>query len=158
MVGEPFLVGIDGRSGSGKTTLAGVLADSTGARVVHLDDLYAGWSGLAGVETSLEALLTPLRAGHAGTYRRWDWHASSFAETVRVEPAPMLVVEGVGAASWRDYDVLVWCDAPVGVRRERALARDGETFAPHWDQWARDEDALFDRIRPWERADVTISC
>jgi cytidylate kinase len=55
-----------------------------------------------------------------------------------------VIVEGCGVLTPRSAPtaaVRVWLDAPLEVRRERALARDGEAYAPHWDTWAaQDED------------------
>ena len=50
----------------------------------------------------------------------------------------------------------IWLDAPEELRRERALARDGELFAPHWEQWAAQEQAHWHAGRPWELADLVI--
>src|SRR5690606_19498388 len=48
-LGDVRLVCVDGPAGSGKTTLAGRLAEALDhAPVLHLDDLYEGWSGLDG--------------------------------------------------------------------------------------------------------------
>jgi anthranilate synthase component 1/para-aminobenzoate synthetase len=52
--------------------------------------------------------------------------------------------------------VLVWLEAPSSVRKKRALDRDGETFAPHWDRWAAQEDAMLARERTPGRADLVI--
>ena len=42
------VIAVDGPSGAGKTTLAARLSDALhGAPVVHMDDLYPGWDGLA---------------------------------------------------------------------------------------------------------------
>lgn len=159
-LGEGRLVCIDGPAGSGKTTLAAAVADLVpGARVVHVDDLLAGWSGLAEVDLRLARFLAPLADGHAGSYQRYDWLAGRFEETVVVAPGPLLVLEGVGAGAARlapVVTVLVWVEAPYDVRMTRGLSRDGEGFAPHWEQWAQDEAALFARDRIRERADVVV--
>lgn len=126
---------------------------------MHLDDLYDGWSGLPRVGSQLDGLLLPLAEGRPGRYRRYDWSAGAYAETVAVPPAPLLVLEGVGsgsAAYARLRTVLAWVDAPAELRKARALARDGETFAAHWDSWAADEAAYFSRERPREHADVVV--
>lgn len=158
-LGEGRLICIDGPAGSGKTTLAAGISELSAGVVVHMDDLYPGWSGLAEVDAQLGGLLLPLAAGGPGGYRRYDWMAGRFAETVKVEPTPLLVVEGVGSGASRFTDLvtlLVWVEAPYGLRMARGLARDGDTFAPHWEQWARDERALFDREGTRERADVQV--
>ncbi|MCH1868555.1 AAA family ATPase [Nocardioides sp. CFH 31398] len=146
-LGTGRLVCLDGPAGTGKTTLAAAIADRAGpdgCEVVHADDLYAGWSGLGEVAVQLDSLLPPLAEGRPGAYRRWDWHASAWAGTVTVAPSPLLLVEGVGswaAAHAARVTVLVWLTAPVALRRDRVLARDGATVAPHLDAWSADEDA-----------------
>lgn len=160
-LGTGRLICIDGRAGSGKTTLAGaVRAERPDARTVHLDDLYDGWDGLAGVGAQLATLLGPLSADRPGHYRRYDWHAGRFAETVTVPPGELLIVEGVGAGH-RDHaaacTVLAWLEADATVRRARALARDGAVFAPHWDAWARREAAYVSQQRPDLRSDLVVA-
>ncbi len=159
-LGSGRLVCLDGPAGSGKTTwAAGIAMLAPNARVVHMDDLYAGWSGLPGVDAQLEDLLLPLAEDRPGSYRRYDWLAGEFAERVVVDPAPLLVVEGVGCGAARFaplVTVLAWVEAPEDVRMERGIARDGDAFAPHWEQWAADEDVMFAHERTRERADVHI--
>ena len=159
--GGTALVGIDGRSGAGKTALAGALvhaleASGTRAVVVHLDEVYAGWDGLApALPVVREGVLAPLVLGQPGEFTRWDWHRDGPAETVAVPAAPVVVVEGVGAvaADPSAYDLTVWAHAPAAVRRRRSLVRDGQTFAPHWDRWAAQEDAVLGPdagpVAPW---------
>lgn len=154
------LVCIDGPAGSGKTTLAaGIASLVPEARVVHMDDLYEGWAGLPEIDAQLSDLLLPLAEGRPGSYRRYDWSAGRFAEVVVRTPVPLLVLEGVGSGASRftpQTTVLVWVEAPPELRMRRGLARDGDSFAPHWEQWARDESSLFARERTRERADVLL--
>ncbi|MGH3453856.1 MAG: 4-amino-4-deoxy-L-arabinose transferase, partial [Nocardioidaceae bacterium] len=60
----------------------------------------------------------------------------------------------------RGYDeyvsLLVWVDAPADVRKRRALTRDGDVFAPYWDQWAADEARVLAREGTRDRADVVV--
>lgn len=143
------IIAVDGRSGSGKTRYAEALvaAAQSPAAVLHMDDLYAGWHGLLSSPGDLTRLvLAPLAAGERATYRRFDWQSGRFAEAHQVAPVGLLVVEGVGssaAPATRFYDERIWLTASELVRRTRALARDGETFAPHWDSWRTQEDRLF---------------
>jgi uridine kinase len=154
-LGQGRLVCIDGPAGSGKTTLAATL----GGLVVHMDDLYPGWDGLPLVDAQLGTLLGPLAEGRPGSYRRYDWLRGEFAETVVLEPVPLLVLEGVGSGA-RAYaehcTLLVWVEAPHDLRMARGVARDGEAFAAQWEQWARDEALVFERERTRERADVVL--
>ena len=124
-----------------------------------MDDLYPGWSGLPEVDAQLSGLLLPLARGEPGRFRRYDWVAGGFAEEVVVDPVPLLVVEGVGSGAARFASlvtVLVWVEAPYDLRLERGIARDGDAFAPHWDQWAIDEAVLFEGEQTRWRADVVV--
>lgn len=144
---------IDGRSGAGKTTLADEVAGAlTGAALVHLDDLYPGWDGLADASAAVhDRVLAPHARGRSPQWRRWDWDASAWAEEHTCDPRRPLVVEGAGALTRRSAaiaTVSVWLDGEASVRRARALARDGETYAPHWERWAAQEDAHIAREDP----------
>jgi uridine kinase len=160
-LGRGRLVCVDGPAGSGKTTLASALAElAPGAVVVHTDEMLEGWAGLPGLAAAVHALLEPLARDEAGTWRRWDWLAGAWAETHRLAPTSLLVLEGVGSwspgvAPW--VTALVWTDAPHDVRMRRGIDRDGDAFAPYWEQWARDEDALFTRDRTREHADHLVA-
>ena len=61
-----------------------------------------------------------------------------------------------GRRAARFESVLAWLEAPADVRKKRALDRDGETFAPYWDMWAAQEDAMLARERTPERAGLVI--
>jgi uridine kinase len=162
-LGRSRLVCLEGRAGAGKTTLAAALAEAyAGAvSVVHLDDLYEGWSGLPTVARRIQdELLPPLAAGRPASIRRWDWAADRLGSALTIPVVDALILEGVGSYA-RFYDeyvsLVVWVDAPTDVRRARALGRDGDVFAPYWDRWAADEDRVHTRERTRERADVAIS-
>ncbi|PVG82999.1 4-amino-4-deoxy-L-arabinose transferase [Nocardioides gansuensis] len=160
-LGTGRLVCVDGPAGSGKTTLAAAVAAlAPDAVVVHTDELLEGWPGLPGLAATIEALLVPLAEGRTGRWRRWDWHASAWAETHEVAPGGLLVVEGVG--SWAPaYSALVgclaWVEADPDVRLDRGLERDGEQMRGHWLQWRQDEDELHARLRTREHADVVLT-
>lgn len=158
-LGEGRLVCVDGPAGAGKTTLAAELAALTPATAVHMDDLYEGWDGLPAIDAQLGDLLEPLAARRPGSYRRWDWLAGGWAETVSVAPAELLILEGVGsgAAAYSHLQtVLVWVEAPYDLRMRRSIGRDGGAFAPYWEAWAKGEDDLFARELTKERADLTF--
>jgi vacuolar-type H+-ATPase catalytic subunit A/Vma1 len=158
-LGTGRLVCVDGPAGSGKTTLAEEIASLSDAPVVHMDDLFEGWDGLPRIGDQLETLLPPLADGRPGSYRRWDWPANAWAETVVVPPAPLLVLEGVGSGALRHaalVTVLAWVEVPYDLRMARGLERGGIGVAEHWRQWAVDEQDLFARERTRERADVVL--
>lgn len=159
-LGGVRLIAVDGPAGSGKTTLADALS-ARGATVLHLDDLYEGWSGLEGsLWPRLSAqVLEPLRRGVPGRYQRYDWYSGAFEEWVDVPVPDLLVVEGCGSArrAVDPFAVLrVWVEAPADLRLERGLARDGADAREHWLAWMADEAAHFARERTRERADVRL--
>lgn len=161
-LGAVRLVCVDGPAGSGKSTLAGLLAAQLdGVVLLHLDDLYEGWSGLTGVWDRVEAgVLAPLRCGRAGRYRRYDWVRGAFAEWHDVPPCDVLVLEGCGSAPRAvDADAVlrVWVEAPAGVRLARGLARDGEALRERWLAWMAAEAAHFAVEQTRQRADVRVS-
>ena len=133
------VVTIDGYSGSGKSTLAAALARLVnGWQVLHLDDWYPGWDGLeAGAEIA-RRIAADLRAGRASSYEAWDWDKGTTGATIRVPLAPT-IIEGCGAIE-AEADLAIWiADPGEEERRHRALVRDGQTYAPHWQRWA-DQD------------------
>jgi uridine kinase len=160
MLGTGRLVCIDGPGGSGKSTLAAAIAARRpGTVVVHMDDLYDGWSGLLDVHGQLDDILLPLVRGEPGSYVRYDWDAGRFAERVNVSPTPLLVLEGV-ASGVRSHahlaSVTVWVTAPAQLRLRRGLERDGLALRDQWQEWMRDEKVLFAREGVAGRADVVV--
>ena len=133
------VVTIDGYSGSGKSTLAAALARLVnGWQVLHLDDWYPGWDGLEAGADIARQIAADLRGGRASSYEAWDWENDTTGATTRVPLAPT-IIEGCGAID-AEADLSVWiADPGEDERRSRALARDGQTYAPHWQRWA-DQD------------------
>jgi uridine kinase len=160
LAGRTRVLAIDGRSGAGKTSLAQELSAGIGVPVVSLEGLYGGWDGLEnGIDLLVSEVLEPLAAGRRARVPRYDWVARRWAAPVVLDPPGILIVEGVGAAARRAavYEsLLVWLEAPLSVRKKRALDRDGETFAPYWERWAAQEEAMLARERTPERAHVVI--
>ncbi len=133
------VVTIDGYSGSGKSTLAAALASLLpGWQVLHLDDWYPGWDGLAAGAQIARRIAADLRGGRASSYEVWDWEAGETGATIRVPLAPT-IIEGCGAIE-AEADLAIWiADPGEDERRSRALARDGQTYAPHWRRWAEQD-------------------
>lgn len=141
--GRTPVVLIDGPSGAGKSSLADHLLRDWPAqgvpRLVRMDDLYPGWDGLDAGSLALgRDLLGPLRSGGTGRWRRWDWEHDRPAAEVEVRGGDPVLVEGCGTLARPNValaDLAVWLDADDRLRKRRALDRDGDTFARHWDQW-----------------------
>lgn len=155
---------IDGPSGAGKSSLADRLVAVWPAngrpRLVRMDDLYPGWDGLdAGSEAVGRELLEPLRASGTGSWAQWDWAEHRPAGVRRVSGRDPLVVEGCGSLSRRNArlaDLTVWLLADDALRKQRAIARDGETFAVEWDRWQAQFDRFVAREHPLGLATLVL--
>lgn len=154
------ILAIDGPSGSGKTTLAAGVAHALGCPVVHMDELYPGWDGLAAaVPLLVTHVLDPTARGEAAAHPVWDWERDAWGPSRAVPPGPFLIVEGCGSsvgAAGPYAAVRVWLEAPRAERMARGLARDGQTYAPHWQRWSAQEDALYTADGTRGRAHLVI--
>lgn len=170
-LGRTHLVCVDGPAGSGKTTLAARLAAAAAAAgqtadVVHMDDLYDGWSALVGDRAAdltrriEHGLLAPLSTGRPGSYRRYDWPSAAFAEEHRVPVVDILVLEGCGSAqrAWSGRTALaLWVEVDRDLRTRRWLTRDGDDrAAQQCRDWQVDEDAWFTADGTRARADLVV--
>lgn len=155
------LLCIDGPAGSGKTTLAAEVAEAhPGAVVVHMDDVFEGWDGLADAPRRVRRfIIDPLRRGAPAAFRRYDWYRAALAETITLPATDLLVLEGVAAGD-RSYadaiTLLVYVTAPLPTRLSRGLDRDGEQMRPQWLRWQEQEAVYLRDARTEARADVVI--
>jgi uridine kinase len=158
---SPLVVGIAGGTGSGKTTVANKLATALPAgRCVTLDhDAYyrdqselpfeqravINYDHPAALETTLLVdHLRALRAGRAVEVPIYDFAAHPrSARSRRVEPAPVIVVEGIlvftDAALRSELDIKIFVDTDPDIRLMRRIRRDlehrGRTFQSVRDQY-----------------------
>ena len=161
-LGRTRLVCIDGPAGSGKTTFAARLADAlgSGAAVLHMDDLYDGWTLDGAAARLIAGVLLPLAEGRPGAFHRYDWVAERFDDVPTTVPVPdVIVVEGCGSCP-RAVDpwttLRIWVEAPTNLRLQRGLARDGAVLEPQWRAWQRTEAAEFAREDTRARADLRV--
>jgi len=124
------------------TRAAALASPLPGWQGLHLDDWYPGWDGLAVGAQVARRICEDLRAGCPSSYEAWDWEADAPGVVVDVPVAPT-IIEGCGA--WdADADLSIWTEDPgEDERRRRALARDGATYAPHWQRWADQDKGRF---------------
>ena len=140
-----FTVGVAGGTGSGKTTLTRALLDrfSGQSSVVFMDNYYKDQSHLTWDErvvTNYDAPeafdvelmaehLRQLRAGHAIDCPVYNFaEHNRAAETIRVEPSPVLVVEGILLFALPELteqlDIKLFVDTDADVRILRRIQRD----------------------------------
>ncbi|KGN32522.1 MFS transporter [Knoellia sinensis KCTC 19936] len=157
--GTVTLVAVDGPSGSGKTTLAGQLGEELDALVLHVDDMHQGWTGLLEtVSIARSSLVDAWLRDEPASHPTWDWDDSVRGADVAVPRADLIVLEGVGAFAIAGHEASakVWVQAPDEDRQSRAIARDGEVFASHWDVWADQERRLYTAAPGLPDADIVL--
>jgi uridine kinase len=148
------IVLVDGRSGAGKSTFATALAARLHSELVRLDDVYPGWDGLEAGSRAVHTEIIPTSRWH-----RWSWEAGERTTSHTIDPDRPLVVEGCGAlsrAARRLATFGVWIELDDATRKDRALTRDGDTYAPHWERWARQEESFAAREHPRSLADLVL--
>ncbi|GAA2407350.1 hypothetical protein GCM10010191_14590 [Actinomadura vinacea] len=159
--GPVRVVAVDGPSGAGKSTFAARLTAALDGPPPPLrsDDFRVPWDAdpLTWWRPLTETVLDLLRDGRPGRLRRYDWHRDSYGPEEEIPPAPVLIVEGVGAA-WRGSPAAyrIWIDAPRALRRARALERDGAEYAAAWDAWSELERRHFAADGTLARADLRV--
>lgn len=163
---------IDGRAGSGKSTFArllqGLVFQETkqSPKVIHMDDLYPGWKGLAeGSLYLVEQILKPLKLSGRAQWQRWDW-----ATDQRGGPDPgngwrefdgenLLIVEGCGSVTAQSAelaDLTIWIEAERQTRKLRFEARDRGVFSNFWNSWSVQEDEFFQEQHSRELCQLTV--
>ena len=175
-----IMVAIDGRGGMGKSTVAEKLAATAGpAEILGLDAFFRPVAehppfDLHAIDhlraADLAATLRALRAGHAASYRPYDWETGGLGAPVAIRPG-FVIVEGLYALRRElgvAYDFAIWVEGELSQRMERIFRRSGggmtreaaraDPFARLWrDDFAPREQAYIERERPWARADLVIA-
>ena len=140
----PFVVGIAGGSGAGKSTLAGELARAAApVLIVEIDWYYRDLSRLPPDERAqanfdhpdsldwdlLREQLGALARGEGVDRPVYDFSTHTREPApIRVEPAPLIIVEGILALhdppTRALMDFKIYVDSPPALRLERRLVRD----------------------------------
>lgn len=144
------VVGIDGRAAAGKTTLASRLAECLGGQVIHMDDFFLPSDlrtperlALPGGNVHYERFCAEVARGIIDKkpfeYSVFDCSTMSFSGKKRATPEGVVIVEGAYALHPQIpdiYDLRVFVSAPLEVRLDRILKRNGaqklEVFKSKW--------------------------
>ncbi|GAA1362021.1 uridine kinase family protein [Streptomyces beijiangensis] len=141
--GPVRIVGVDGHAGSGKSTFAERLSDALGgAPVLHLDDLATHQELFTWTDRLLTTVIGPLTRGAAARYAPYDWTHRTFGPERVLEPAPVVLIEGVGAGRrvLRPFLArLLWMDLGAEESWARGRRRDGPAQREFWDGWTAAE-------------------
>ncbi|MFE4454085.1 uridine kinase [Streptomyces sp. NPDC056796] len=158
--GPVRLIAVDGHAGSGKSTFAGRLAVALDdCPVLRLDDLATHEELFAWTGRLREQVLDPLSRGEPARYAPYDWTARRFGPPRTLDPAPVVLVEGVGAgrAAVRPFlAALLWIEGDSETSWERGRLRDGPGLAEFWDGWTVAERRHFARDPSYPFADAVI--
>lgn len=177
-------IGIAGGSGSGKTTVAHMVLQKVGANRISFLAHDAYYKDLAHLPPPQRALInfdhpnsldSDLMVAHIQQLKAWqaveipvyDFTTHTRTEkTVRVEPKPVILVEGIlifAEASLRElFDVKIFVDTDADIRFIRRLQRDvaerGRTHESVVQQYLRTVRPMhLDFVEPSKRyADVII--
>lgn len=143
------LVTVDGWSGSGKSVLAQHLGRALDAPVLSIEELYAGWDGLAaGIALAREWIAEPLFHGRPARWWPWLWDRDERSSHARTQPCvPVTILEGcgAGAAALRPFtSTAIRVDCPAAERERRLRARaDWPGYAPHRARFLAQENRYF---------------
>ncbi len=157
-----LVIGLAGGTGSGKTTVADALVEAAGVSKVTVlpQDAYyrtqptldlatraaTNYDEPGAFDTALLiGQIDALRGGASVERPVYDFVVHDrAAETVRVDPTPVLVVEGILVLADRDlrrrFDLKVFVDAPADERFIRRLERDVR-------ERGRSADSVIDQYR-----------
>ena len=160
------IIAIDGPAGAGKTTLAHeiflALSPKMSVNVIHMDDLYYGWENA--LSPDLTSILQYLSSQHqkrsAANIQRYNWTTSSFGEVEILEPADLLILEGVGSgdkAIQDEFSALIWIDIDPAIGVNRVIGRDGPQVADEMNKWLGTQQEYFSQHSTREKADFILT-
>jgi uridine kinase len=171
---ERLFVAIDGCAGAGKSMLArGIREHLKSVSILRTDDffrplnehpiaqlpaiklyeLYFPW------ERMCDEALIPLRRGNTAKYQRYDWSTDRLLEWISIEPAEIVLVEGVYSSRPElrpMLDAVIVVEAPRAERVRRVLARDPNGVDDWMTVWMSAEDWYLSEIRPQDIADLLL--
>ena len=155
---------IDGRAGSGKSTFAEALQQQlfldgeSAPRVIHMDNIFEGWDGLAlGSDYMVRFILQPLARQETASWQDWSWVRNERSSWREFSGGTPLIVEGCGSLTERskeDADISIWLEASEETRRERWIQR--ERHLEKFDFWAAQELDFYAREKSLSLADLVI--
>jgi uridine kinase len=164
-VDQPIFA-IDGPAGAGKTTLAQTislaLSPQMSTTVIHMDELYPGWSKALGKD--LTQTLTWLTSCHKARkpliFSAFDWRANEFSAPKTLPSTQLLILEGVASAQIAIEDSLatsLWLDLDPQIGFQRVIERDGSTISSEMTQWLATQEQHFASDRTKERCEFILS-
>lgn len=167
------LIGIDGPCASGKTMLAAELAEKTGAQIIHADDFFlpfemktperlAQAGGNIHYERFAEEVACGIKSGKPFEYGVYRCSEGRISEKKTVIPEGVIIVEGsysMHPEMQISYDLTVFAEAPIELRLERILERNGaEKLEVFKSKWIPMEDKYFEEFDIKGKCDIVVNC
>jgi uridine kinase len=138
------------------------LSPKMSVNVIHMDDLYDGWENA--LTPDLTSILQYLSSQHqkrsAANIQRYNWTTSSFGEVEILEPADLLILEGVGSgdkAIQDEFSALIWIDIDPAIGVTRVIGRDGPQVADEMNKWLGTQQEYFSQHSTREKADFILT-
>jgi uridine kinase len=170
---RPVIVGLSGYCGSGKSTLArSLVAALPGSVRMRGDDFLdpvrshrrsTDWDGVERTRL-VQEVLSPLRTGTPGFFRRFDWGRRELAAPEPIPTTDLLVVDLIGLfhpEALPALDLAVWCDVDAQTAADRGILRDRQLGRHHdrlWhDVWIPNDRDFARTFAPKEHSDVIYS-
>ncbi|MGW2212897.1 uridine kinase family protein [Streptomyces sp. NPDC001781] len=127
--------------------------------MLHLDDIATHDELFSWTARLTAQVIEPLGRGRSARYAPYDWTRRAFGPPRVLPPAPVVLVEGVGAgrrALRPHLAALLWMELDARESWARGRRRDGEAQREFWDGWTQAERAHFagDPSRP--HADLVV--
>lgn len=165
------VIAIDGQAASGKTTLAEELSRRFGGCVIHTDDFFlpaelrtperlAVPGGNIHYERFCDEVIRGIMSGEPFEYSVFDCGSMSISGKKTATPEGVVIIEGSYSLHPKIpdiYDIKVFLSAPLEIRLERILKRNGEQKLKMFtEKWIPLEEAYFAACGTKEKCDFVI--
>lgn len=165
------IVAIDGNCTAGKTTLASQLGNIYDCNIFHMDDFFLPPKlrttkrlktpgGNVHYERFYNEVLVPLTSCEAFSYRPYNCHTQTLANTVQVLPKPLNIVEGTYSMHPElesAYDLSVFLQIDTELQKKRILTRSPHLHENFINKWIPMEELYFKECQVKERCEIIIN-
>jgi hypothetical protein len=171
MMKSPYIIAVDGRCAAGKTTFAREMVIHMHCPVIQMDHFFlqryqrteerlAEPGGNVDRERFQDEVINPLVSGESFSYRIFDCQKMEFGEWVKVESAPVVIVEGAYSchpAFQKHWNLKIFLDVDPKEQIRRIRKRNGEEkLSMFIKRWIPLEEAYFSAFYIKENSDIVL--
>ncbi len=168
---QAYIIAIDGRCASGKTTMADMLAEITGAGVIHTDDFFLPMElrtaermnepgGNVHYERILEEVIPNLAKADAFSYGRFDCSQMTISGERNIVAGKLKIVEGAYSCHPQlgNYmNLRVFNDVKSEEQLARICRRDGENAVKSYrERWIPMEEKYLEAYQVKDKANIVL--